>query len=223
MSRITPLALGFANAILVQETGAIMVDTGAPATPEIYHQFFARCAIDPQDIRLIVITHGHTDHFAHAHELRELTGAPVLCHSKALAALRTAKNPPVHPRNELGESVLRMIAGKEPPASRPLEPDILIDGEYDLTYYGVAGKIIPTPGHSDCSVSVVLDSGAVMVGDMIVSSPFTGHATIAYLAEQPELLFDNVRRLLPLGDLFYSGHGGPFSRQQVQVALQAET
>lgn len=222
MSRITPLSLGFANAILVQETGAIMIDTGAPATPEIYRQFFVRCAIDPQEIRLIVVTHGHTDHFAHAHELRELTGAPVLCHSKALTALRTAKNPPVHPRNELGESVLRMIAGKEPPVSQPLEPDILIDDEYDLAYYGIAGKIIPTPGHTDCSVSVALDSGAVMVGDMIVSSPFTGQATIAYLAEQPELLFDNVRRLLSFGDLFYSGHGGPFSREQVRLALQAE-
>ena len=33
MSRITPLSLGFANAILVQETGAIMIDAGAPRKP----------------------------------------------------------------------------------------------------------------------------------------------------------------------------------------------
>ena len=32
MSRITTLSLGFSNATLIQETGAILVDTGAPPT-----------------------------------------------------------------------------------------------------------------------------------------------------------------------------------------------
>ena len=219
MSRITTLSLGFSNATLIQETGAILVDTGAPATVETYRRFFVKCRIDPQDIQLIVITHGHTDHFAHAHELRELTGAPVLCHRQALTALRTGKNPPVHPRNELGESVLRMIAGKEPTVSQPLEPDILIDAEYDLSFYGIAGKIIPTPGHSNCSLSVVLDSGSAIVGDLVVSSPFTGQATLAYLADQPEVLFESVRHLLAVSRTFYSGHGGPFSHDQVAAAL----
>lgn len=219
MNRITTIPLGFSNAILVQESGAIIVDTGAPATLRKYQEVFASLQLDPQDIRLIVITHGHSDHFAHARELRELTGAPILCHSKALSALRTGKNPPVHPRNELGESVLKMIAGKEPPAM-PVEPDIVIDADYDLAFFGVAGKIISTPGHSDCSLSVLLDSGDAIVGDLVVSSPFTGKATAAYFADDPDALFASVRRLLPFVHTFYSGHGGPFTHEQVEAALQ---
>jgi len=219
MNRITTIPLGFSNAILVQESGMILVDTGAPATQQKYQEVFAALQVDPQDIRLIVITHGHSDHFAHARELRELTGAPILCHSKSLPALRTGKNPPVHPRNELGESVLKMIAGKEPSAM-PVEPDIVIDADYDLGFFGVAGKIISTPGHSDCSLSVILDSGDAIVGDLVVSSPFTGNASVAYFADNPDALFASVRKLLPFTHTFYSGHGGPFTHEQVETALQ---
>jgi len=222
MSLITTLPLGFSNAILIQETGTILVDTGAPATQEKYRALFASLQVDPLDIRLIVITHGHSDHFAHAIELRELTDAPVLCHIEALPALRTGKNPPVHPRNELGESVLKMIAGKEPAASGPFEPDIVIESAYDLSFFGVSGKIIPTPGHSKCSLSVLLDSGNAIVGDMIVSSPFTGLASAAYFADDPDSLFTNIRKLLPQAHTFYSGHGGPFTREQVEIALHEQ-
>ena len=220
MSQVVTIPMGFSNAILIQEKGIILVDTGAPATLEKYKEVFTRLQIDPQDVQLIVITHGHTDHFAHAHELRELTGAPILCHIKALTALRTGTNPPVHPRNELGESVLKMIAGKEPAASKSIEPDIVIDSTYSLAFFGIAGKIIPTPGHSECSLSVLLDSGAAIVGDMVVSSPFTGNASIAYFADDPETLFANVRSLLLHAHTFYSGHGGPFTCEQVENALQ---
>ena len=223
MNPIITIPLGFSNAILVQETGTILVDTGAPATFERYRRVFDKLRVDPRNIQLIVITHGHTDHFAYASELRELTGAPVLCHAQALPALRTGRNPAVHARNELGESVLKMIAGKEPRASGPIEPDILIDSVYDLAYYGVAGKIIPTTGHSACSLSVLLDSGAAIVGDMVVSSPFSGTATLAYFAEDTAALFDSIRLLLPQAHTFYCGHGGPFSREQVEAALQRET
>ncbi len=220
MSKITPLSLGFSNAILVQETGTILVDTGAPGAIEKYRTLFAKQNLSPSDVQLIVITHGHTDHFALAHELRKLTGAPVLCHTQALTALRTGKNPPVHPRNELGESVLKMISGKEPEVLYPVEPDILIDAEYDLSFYGIAGKIIPTPGHSSCSLSVLLESGVAIVGDMIVSSPFTGKATVAYFADNPADLCSSIQLLLPNAHTFYSGHGGPFTRIQVEEALQ---
>lgn len=218
MSRITTLPFGFSNAILVQETGIVLVDTGAPATLKKYQTLFAKLQIEPRDIGLIVITHGHTDHFAHANELRELTGAPILCHRKALPALQTGKNPPVHPRNELGESVLKLIAGKTPPAL-PIDPDILIDTAYDLNFYGVAGKVIPTPGHSECSVSVLLDSGDAVVGDLLVASPFTGKPTPAYLSDDPDALFASIRMLLPHANTFYSGHGGPFTRAQVESSL----
>jgi len=42
-----------------------------------------------------------------------------------------------------------------------------MDDEFDLGEYGIAGKIIHTPGHSPSSVSIVLESGETLVGDML--------------------------------------------------------
>jgi glyoxylase-like metal-dependent hydrolase (beta-lactamase superfamily II) len=46
------------------------------------------------------------------------------------------------------------------PKVQGLEPQILLEGEFDLKDYGIEGKIIPTPGHTPGSVSVLL-AGAV--------------------------------------------------------------
>ena len=42
-----------------------------------------------------------------------------------------------------------------------------------LAEIGLAGEILPTPGHSDDSVSVLLDDGAVFTGDLPAESMAT--------------------------------------------------
>ncbi|MBU2699992.1 glyoxylase-like metal-dependent hydrolase (beta-lactamase superfamily II) [Sporomusaceae bacterium BoRhaA] len=215
MSEITTITLGISNLFLVRDKGLLLVDTGTDATREKYVELFSKLKINPRDIDLIVISHGHSDHFAHVHELKELTDAPVLCHKNAVDALKTGKNPKVIPRNELGERVLEMILKNEPILCQTVEPDIIVESMFDLNQYGVAGKIIYTPGHSDCSITVLLDSGEAIVGDMVVSSPLTGNACAAYFANDEKALFNNIRMLLEHAHTFYSGHGGPFSRKQI--------
>ena len=51
-----------------------------------------------------------------------------------------------------------------------INPDIIIEDEFDLSGFGVKGKVIPTPGHTDGSVSIFLDSGKCICGDTIGAS-----------------------------------------------------
>jgi glyoxylase-like metal-dependent hydrolase (beta-lactamase superfamily II) len=43
----------------------------------------------------------------------------------------------------------------------------LVDDVFDLSEYGISGKIIHTPGHSQGSISIILDNGETLVGDMV--------------------------------------------------------
>lgn len=216
MTEIHTLALGFANALLVREQGSLLVDTGIHVDEARYAKEFARLGLQAGDIRLIVVTHGHADHYGQAALLKKMTGAPLLCHEKAAPLLRTGGHAPAVARNELGERVLKMLRPNLPLVAAPVEPDLVMAGEeFDLHAYGIDGKAIYTPGHTDCSISVVLASGQALVGDILVPSPFTGEPCLAYLATDEQRLLASVRHLLSQASLFYGGHGGPFTKDQV--------
>ncbi len=215
MSKITTLPLGFANALLVRDKGAILVDTGINVNKKIYEELFRELDFNPRNINLIVVTHGHADHFAYANELKEITGAPVLCHKEAVYALQTAGNSAIVPRNELGKSVFEIIKKNLPRSTKKVNPDIIVDSSFDLHPYGVAGKVVYTPGHTDCSLSIILESGDAIVGDMLVPSFFTGEPCVAYFASNEKALFASLQMVLQHASIFYGGHGGPYTKTEV--------
>ena len=215
MSKIITLKLGFANAFIIRDRGTILVDTGININKEKYIKMLAELEIDSKEIDLILITHGHVDHFGYAHELRKMTNAPILCHKNASYALQTAQNAPIIPRNELGNQVLKIIKNNLPSTVTSVHPDLVMDSKFDLNQYGISGQVIYTPGHTDCSVSVILNSGEAIVGDILVPSPFTGEPCIAYFATNEEALLASVRNLLDQAHIFYGGHGGPFTKEEI--------
>ncbi len=56
--------------------------------------------------------------------------------------------------------------------------------EYDLNQWGVAGKVIHTPGHTPGSLSVVLENGNAIIMDMVASGILMGgvmwHSRVKY-------------------------------------------
>lgn len=222
MSKINTLTLGFANALLINDKGAVLVDTGINVSREKYLSLFRELNQNPLKINLIIISHGHADHYSYANELKEITGAPILCHKNAVHALETAGTAGIVPRNELGESVFKMIKGMLPKASKPVTPDIIMDCTMDLSQYGISGKIIHTPGHTDCSISIILESGEAIVGDMLVPSFITGEPCLAYFATNEKALFQSLRTVLDQAHTFYGCHGGPFTKEEILNLAKAE-
>ena len=56
---------------------------------------------------------------------------------------------------------------------KPVEPDILIDNDTNLDYLGFAARILPTPGHTPGSLSVITADGEAFVGDLAINTfPF---------------------------------------------------
>ena len=71
---IHPIKLGVARCYVIRAEGTILIDGGAPKQARNFMKGVERLSIKPEDIQLIVITHGHWDHIGSAKEIKEITG-----------------------------------------------------------------------------------------------------------------------------------------------------
>lgn len=216
--RVIPVRSRFVNSFIVQGQRAILVDTGIPGYEGRILQRMEDKGVRWSDISLIIITHGHSDHFGSASVLREKTGAPLAVHSADFEILRTGINPPLHPLGASG-AVASMVSGmiKAPPL-KGLVADILIDGEMDLSSFGVAGRIVPTPGHTPGSLSVYMDGGCVLVGDLISGGMLRRKApNFPLFGDDRQEVLKSIKKVLDLDPkIVYAGHGGPFTVDSVR-------
>ena len=62
------------------KAGFILVDTGIPFMEERIFRALNTRGVKLQDIKLILLTHGHLDHIGCLAYLKHVTGAEVICH-----------------------------------------------------------------------------------------------------------------------------------------------
>ena len=217
--KVVILKLGFSLAFLLCDQGIVMVDTGINVNKQKYLREFDRAGINPNDINLLVITHAHIDHYAGADVIKELTDAPILCHKNAAKYLYSGRNNIIRPQDKFAEKALEVISGCLPEQVTPIKPDILIDKELSLTSFGIHGEIIMSPGHTDCSISVVLDSGEAITGDIFVPDFFTGKPCLSYFNTDYDKLIVSAKKLLSCSNVFYGSHGMTFSKKDVLSLL----
>jgi len=207
----------FVNAYIVRGERTIIIDTGFPGFGEKILDKMQEHGIKPGDVSLILITHGHHDHYGSAAFLKEKTGAPVAIHKDDAVALRMGVNPPLYPVGVTGK-VMQAISGMiKTPGTQGMEPDILIDGELDLAGFGIDGKVIPTPGHTAGCVTVLLAGGCALQGDMIFGGLLRKHSPgFPYFCQDREQLLKSIQLILDKNPkIIYAGHGGPFTAGQV--------
>ena len=92
---------------------------------------------------------------------------------------------------------------------RSVKPDIVVSQEMPLGEFGVDGFIVPTPGHTEGSISVVLPTGEAFVGDLAVN--FIG-SVFPPFAENTQVLLKSWRKLVGQGvKTIHPSHGRPFN------------
>ncbi len=210
------LPFGMVNAFLLTFAGgAVLVDTGLPGSETKIEKGLANVGLCLADLKLIVVTHGHIDHAGSARRLQKLSGAPIVLHEGDLPYCR-GQSPILKPSGFFGR-LFKLSGAIERPFAK-VEPDILLSGDQtlDLTAYGVQGVILPTPGHTPGSLSVLLDDGAVLAGDLAASGILLGGIALKGRPKPPPFEEDplqvarSLKFLLSKGaKRFYLGHGGP--------------
>ncbi|WP_440947978.1 MBL fold metallo-hydrolase [Methanosarcina sp. T3] len=137
---IIPVPLKMTSAFIIRDEGTIMVDSGYPGSEDTILEKLHEIGSSPEDIRLIVLTHGHADHAGSAAALREKTGAKVAVHRMDADKVREGNQGKLHPTGFAGR-VLGLFFGMKKASSYPaFEPDILIDEALELEEYGIRGR-----------------------------------------------------------------------------------
>jgi glyoxylase-like metal-dependent hydrolase (beta-lactamase superfamily II) len=165
----------------------LLVDLGYPGTMGTLRARLNQMDIPLKEIRYALATHYHIDHAGLAQELK-MAGVPLL-------VLETQK------------AAIPLMRQFTKPQDHYI--DISLDGNMTLSFpesravleqIGIPGEILPTPGHSDDSVSLLLDDGSVFTGDL----PPLEHAW----GEAAQMVQASWHLLKELGaKRIYPGHG----------------
>ncbi|MGW1060401.1 MBL fold metallo-hydrolase [Micromonospora rubida] len=192
-----------------------------------------------EDVRWILLTHGHIDHVGGAHALWELTGrrAQVVIHEADVAMLRSRRahvDEYLHGRAQYlndPEGEAMVTAAADAAISGEMEPTVLLKGGETLSLGGdVTVSVHPIPGHTPGSVAYVIDGqGSVFVGDAVqvhgAANGFPGYVDpVAYRASL-RYLRDEIRpQHLYLGHPYRRADGMPYGVEldadQARDALQ---
>ena len=150
------LRYGNTNTFLVPGNGGyLLVDTDYAGTLPAFYKALKTAGVRLKDIAYVLATHYHPDHMGLIPELMK-QGVRLL--------LMDTQTKDVHYPDQIfaREKALRFVPVDESAA----EVVGCRDSRAFLAGIGIAGEIVSTPSHSRDSVSLVLDDGDCLVGDL---------------------------------------------------------
>lgn len=179
------------NYYLVQaSSGWLMIDNGWAGTLPKLLALLKQRGISPKEIKHLVVTHFHPDHAGLVEDLKDY-GAKLVVHDCQVPFMGQMK-PYFKPNQNFREIQAHGNIIVTSAESRPL-----------LQSIGIAGEVLPTPGHSDDSVSVILDEGAAFTGDLPPASAVDPESNPKVKDSWVLLQNHGVQRVYP-------GHGNSF-------------
>ena len=144
------------NTYLIKGTnGTLLFDTGWAGTMQAFCHAMGEAGEKVQDITYILISHYHPDHMGIAQEISDM--GPKICAADI--------------QKDFIHSSDRIFAKDKKATFTPIRDEnvkffTLENSRAFLKELGIDGAIYSTPGHSDDSISLMLDTGELFVGDL---------------------------------------------------------
>lgn len=213
-----------ANVFLLEDDNLCVIDTGLPGSAPAILAKIGLIGRKPEDVRIIVITHAHADHFGSAAKLlSSCRNADLGCHPLEAAMLRQGGkhvSPGLTGLTRAFEQAVRKVF----PLVRlhGAAPTVSLDDGVSLRDWGVAGRVVHTPGHTGDSISVLLDDGSAFVGDLAVGRyRFNRRPTAATMALDRTAVGHSLCHLLECGArVLYPAHGRPIGEAELHRVVE---
>jgi ribonuclease/clavin/mitogillin len=173
--------------LLEPDTTGLLIDIGWPGTLPKLQNVLKRKGIAFQKVRYLLVTHYHPDHGGLAQEMKN-QGVRLIVIDSQPAWI------PVMARYMKPEQHYQEI-------SLYGNIDLSADASHKfLAGIGIRGEIISTPGHSEDSVSLILDEGMAFTGDLTNLMVVTEEARRQVEESWAKIRAHHVRTIYP-------GHG----------------
>jgi glyoxylase-like metal-dependent hydrolase (beta-lactamase superfamily II) len=224
--------------LLKGQDGYLLIDTGFARDYGAFIDGLTRVGVGLDEIKALLLTHGHDDHAGFAARLLEETGARLIVHRDAIPLLRgeqmTHQGIRFLSARVFVLVMLYMLVAERDfgyPTITPGENDIILEGDddrvlrdmgFELRDMGFDAEVITTPGHTADSISVVTSDGRVFCGDAVMSFlPFSGAQLRPIFISDEDEVFASWRKMLDHGaSVIYPAHGPPLAADDLAAALQ---
>lgn len=217
------IPLGICNSFLLRGERTILIDGGALGGFTAFQRQLQTLKVDPKEIELILLTHGHWDHITCLADIQKLTGAKIAIHGQDQFMVETGEPPFPNGVTAWGKAMAWSARRMLRPHLSPLKVDSVIpDSGMSLRAFGIPGEVVYTPGHSMGHVSIILDSGDALVGDMAMNDWYLRLSPgLPILADHIHLVVESWKKILPMGiKRVYPAHGMDFPVEVIEREIE---
>jgi hydroxyacylglutathione hydrolase len=206
--------------LLVGDGGTVLIDPGPSGGADRVIAGARTAGIQPAEVRLILASHGHLDHYGAAAEVKAWCGAPLAAFPGEAEFSQDRRNALPLAQTVRG-SLVRWFYLLLAPLARfaPLETDLLLDDGVDLSPYGVEARTVHLPGHSPGSLGIFTVDGDAFVGDLFVNYAVPSQPIYLSNQEEWQQSCERIKALQPR--TVYVGHGEPFAGEKLDPIYPA--
>lgn len=226
---ILRIDLGGVNAYLGKQDGVfILFDTGGHLTTDKEYdgrrdrlkKELVRAGCTPENLKLIVLTHGDNDHAANVKYISDAYHAKIAMHADDLDLVQNPtadrmmqsfrySSPALNLVFKIMKKRIRKINEKVLRDFETFTPDILLKEGDSLSDCGFDARILHVPGHTKGSIGILTSGGDLIAGDTFVNlkkpAPALNAVDFKELRKSiEELKTRNIKTVYP-------GHGAPFA------------
>ncbi len=223
-SELHEIYLGYVKAFLIVPSASntkdlILVDTGLPGKgKDAIIRYIDSIGHSIEDVKYIILTHAHMDHFGNAYDLQKLSGAHIGIKEEGIKYVNGEAGllyPVAHDfKNKMMVNFIKVIGRFSKP--KYIKPDMVLkEGDFPEAM-GVNARILETPGHTADSISIYLkDSKTILVGDLLFGKDGL-RAPVFY--EDYASLLNSVKKVKDANpDLVCVSHGKNYPLSELKI------
>jgi len=195
----------------------ILVDTGKETAFGKLRENIKKLELDNLDITFLILTHTHFDHCQSAFQIKAETNCQIVVSRHAAISISNGYTKLPEGTLLSAKLIARIgqLAGKKRFGFKAFIPDVLISGADEFQVNNFDLSIIETPGHSQDSISIIIDNEIAIVGD-VMFGVFRNSVFPPY-ADGIETMVGSWGRLLNSDcEIFLPGHGREIRRSLLQ-------